>query len=136
MPLWGMVRSRSMIVSLVFLSGCSGEERPDLIPSNEAIARVETALGNHPCVGPLNEWERHYRFQTHRTTFTHLIGNTNFGAIEFQLRRAGTLSKPGLVVHAVNPPHPPHPFPLTAPRERILSGEFTLSAGQLSLKGC
>ena len=118
----------------ILLFGCSGGEHPDVIPSNADIARVETALGKHRCVGPLDQWERHYRYQTRRTAYGHSAPTTNFGAIEFLLRRVGTTATtPGMVVHAVDPPHP---FPSVVPREQTLSGAFTLLGSRLTVKGC
>lgn len=119
---------------MIFLFACSGDEPAAVIPSNADIARAEAALAGHPCVGSLDDWERHYRFRTKRATFGHWPVTTDFAAIEFRLRRAGTVSsQAGLVVHAVDPPHP---FPPVAPRERTLSGVFALQGDRLSIKGC
>lgn len=130
----GMAKFLWILVPMIFLFGCSDGERPDVIPSNAEVARVETALGKHRCVGSLDKWERHYRYHTRRTAYGHSVPTTNFGAIEFHLRRVETASsQPGMVVHAVDPPHP---FPTVVPRERTLSGEFTLLGGRLAVKGC
>lgn len=128
-----MIRYLSFIATLMIVA-CSDEPKPAAIPSDQDIARLEKALASHPCVGGIEQWERHYRFHTRRSTFGPAQSLTNFTMLEFELRRTGTSeAQPGFVVHAVNPPHP---FPPAGSNERRLTGTFALRGGQLTLKGC
>ena len=123
-----------MVLPLFALASCSDEERSAAIPSGEDIARLEASLASNPCVGSLDRWERHYRFQTRRMTFSKTAVVANLGVIEFQLRPAGTtVSQPGFVVHAAEPVHP---FPPVAREERTLTGLFAIASGKLNIRGC
>lgn len=123
-----------MFLPLIMLASCAEEERSAAIPSGEDIARLEAALERNPCVGSLDKWERHYRFQTRRMTFNKTAVVANLGVIEFQLRPAGTtVSQPGFVVHAAEPVHP---FPPVSREERTLTGLFAIGSGKLNIRGC
>ena len=86
-----------LIIGPVLLGACY-RQNPDATPSDSQVAMVEQRLANHPCVGDLKEWERHYRFAP-ATGLSAYTASFDLDVIEFHLRRAGSFTiEPGVKV--------------------------------------
>lgn len=102
-------------------------------PAATDVDRLEQMLARHRCVGPLDEWERNFRFSRRTATLYGHSLNPNLDVIEFHLRRAGTvIIEPGRHVMA---PKPDSDWPDSAPMQSV-DGQFTVSSGALSVRPC
>ncbi|QIL02128.1 hypothetical protein G7078_04545 [Sphingomonas sinipercae] len=120
-------------VAVLFCAGCDPSVDDTVTPAARDIERLERMLAAHPCVGPLDRWERNYRFSRRSgLLFGHSL-NPEMDVIEFHLRRAGTVVVlPGRYVMA---PPPNGDWPDSRPIE-ALDGKLTLSSGKLAMTPC
>lgn len=116
---------------LLAVTSCHSQVDDKAVPSAADVARLETELARHSCVGDLQQWERNYRYSRKSGFLLPGSLNPDLDVIELHLRRAGTVTiRPGRYVMT---PAPGGDWPDSRPIESV-DGKFTLSTGSLSLQ--
>lgn len=124
---------RIAVISLLLLAGCNVEADDSAVPSQADIARLEAKLAQHPCIGPVGDWERNYRFSRKSGLFTPHSLSPDIDVIEFHLRRAGTITiEPG---RQVLMPNEDPDWPDSA-AVRVVEGTFKIEGGILNVDTC
>lgn len=125
-----------VILLAAVLPGCSSGFVPSR-PSEEIIDRLEQRLVEHPCIGSLDRWERHYTYAS-EPFLDGLFGWRNrwyhYGRIDVDLRQAGFEEfRGGRHVHARSPEHQGS---IDDRRYNVAVGQYDVSADRLSLTAC
>ena len=116
---------------LLAATSCHSQVDDKAEPAPADVARLETQLARHPCVGDLRQWERNYRYSRKPGFLLPGSLNPDLDVVELHLRRVGTLTiRPGRYVMV---PAPGGDWPDSRPIESI-DGKFTLSTGTLNLQ--
>ena len=118
---------------LVALAGCTSEPDRPLVPAEKDVARLEARLGQHPCVGTLDEWERNYRLGHQSSQLWPGTFTPEFDVIEFRFRHTGPISiKPARNIVAIGADQD---WP-DSPAVRTLTGRFNVKSGRLNVDRC
>lgn len=119
--------------ALIVLTGCTEDPGQPLVPPESEVARLESMLAKHACVGSLGEWERNYRLGHRSNRFWPGTFKPEFDVIEFRYRHTG----PILIDAARNivPVGADHDWP-DSPAVRTLTGKFNVKSGRLNVDRC
>lgn len=125
--------SAGKVAPLIFiLASCSSEGGEGLLPTDADMARIESKLAGHPCIGDVNGWERNYRYSAAEGLFTRHSLNPDLDIIEFHLRRAGTLTiDPGRRIFPTRTGGWPDSDDV-----QTVKGTFKLKGGKLDVRPC
>ena len=124
---------RALLLVTLLLVACQDDVVDNAVPEPADVERLEARLAQHPCIGPLADWERNYRYSRKTGLFSPHSLNPDIDVIEFHLRRAGTIAiSPGRNVMA---PAPSGDWPDSNPIQSV-DGKFTLSSSSLNISPC